>query len=242
MKKIEVAIVDYGLGNLFSVKNACTYVGMHATVTASRKEILSSDGVILPGVGAFGDAIAALHRLNLIDTLREVVDSQHFLMGICLGMQLLMSESYEFGRHEGLGIIKGSVIKFDNPISTSGILKVPQVGWNRVFKKKVDDSLTGCQNLDGDVWFNSPLRGLDDGEFMYFVHSFFTIPNDSSIIKSTSKYGNIEFCSSFSSKNIFATQFHPERSGLKGLQIYRNIAVLILAASGDKNISNVKIK
>jgi len=211
----RVAIVDHGLGNLFSVKHACNKVGIDAEITNSKKEISHSDAVILPGVGAFGDAMRTLRRLDLIETLLEFALSKPF-MGICLGMQLLMSESPEFGCQEGLGIIKGKTIRFDNPTDDNGkILKVPHVGWNRV-----------CQIHDQE-WEDTLLKGLDNNEFMYFVHSFYIKPDDSDVVLSVSRYGNVEFCSSLRSKNIFACQFHPERSGEKGLLIYRNLLTLV---------------
>ena len=215
----KVAIVDYGVGNLFSVKHACDSVGLHASITSLKQEILSAEAVILPGVGAFGDAIEALRRLDLIQVLREVAASSRPFMGICLGMHLLMDESHEFGNHKGLGIIKGSVITLEKPTDISGKrLKIPHIGWNHVCKAK---------GFDGNSWGNSALEGLVDGEFMYFVHSFYVKPADPGLNLSITQYGDIEFCSSFQYKNIFACQFHPERSGTKGLQIYRNIASLI---------------
>jgi len=207
----KVVIVDHGLGNLFSVKHACNKVGLDAEITNSKKEILHSDAVILPGVGAFGDAMQTLRSLDLIETLHDVALSKPFI-GICLGMQLLMSESTEFGCQEGLGIIKGRTIRFDNPTDDDGkILKVPHVGWNRV-----------CKPHD-EEWADTLLKGLDNNEFMYFIHSFYVKPDDPDVVLSVSRYGNAEFCSSLHSKNIFACQFHPERSGKEGLKIYRNL-------------------
>jgi|ETNmetMinimDraft_13_1059891.scaffolds.fasta_scaffold20300_2 glutamine amidotransferase len=228
--KPEVAIIDYGMGNLFSIKRACESVGLKVCTTFQKQEILSAKAVILPGVGAFGDAIDTLRKLDLIQVLQEVALSTKPFIGICLGMHLLMDESQEFGSHKGLGIIKGCVIRFDNFQEVSGKrLKVPHVGWNRIYKKN---------NSNRDLWSNSILEGLTDGEFMYFVHSFYVKPDDPKLILSTSEYGNIELCSSLQYRNIIACQFHPERSGLRGLHIYRNLASIILARSnnfgGDK--------
>jgi len=211
----RVVIVDHGVGNLFSVKHACNRVGLDAEITNSKKEILHSDAVILPGVGAFGDAMQTLRRLDLVETLQEAALTKPFI-GICLGMQLLMSESTEFGCQEGLGVIKGRVIPFDNPTDDNGkILKVPHVGWNRV------------QQLYDEQWEDTLLKGLGNGEFMYFVHSFCVKPEDSDVVLSVSRYGNAEFCSSLRRNNIFACQFHPERSGEEGLRIYRNLSKMI---------------
>jgi glutamine amidotransferase len=224
-RALEVAIVDYGMGNLFSVKRACEHFGMNAEITFSHKEIESADAVILPGVGAFGDAMAALEKLDLVDLLQDIAASNRPLVGICLGIQLLMSDSFEFGHHEGLGIFEGSVVRFDHPRVGSKELKVPQIGWNRLNKR--------AKNSQKDTWADTPLRGVNDGAFMYFVHSFIVQPKDPNLILSTSKYGHIEFCSSLRRGNIFACQFHPERSGAEGLVIYRNLASIINKAKEE---------
>lgn len=208
-----VAIVDYGLGNLFSVKQACTFVGLNSIITNSKKDILDADAAILPGVGAYGDAMLTLHRLDLVSVLHDIAESPKPLFGICLGLQLLMTESYEFGHHKGLGIIEGPVIRFDAPKEKERILKVPQIGWNRIFPP-----------ANGLRWHGTLLDGIDEGEYMYFVHSYIVQPQESNVILSTSRYGQIEFCSSIQHRNVFACQFHPERSGTKGLQIYNNLA------------------
>ena len=205
----KVAIVDIGLGNLFSVKRACEHVGLGATVTSSRDIVLAADAVILPGVGAFGDGMRTLNRLDLAGPLKEVAASDKPLIGICLGMQLLMTESSEFGKHKGIGIFDGPVVRFN---SNS---KVPQIGWNRIYHNT---------DRSGPI-----LTGVESGEFMYFVHSYYAIPRDSSTVLTTTRYGEIEFCSSLARRNVFAFQFHPERSGPKGLQVYRNLFRLVRA-------------
>jgi glutamine amidotransferase len=218
---MRVAIVDYGLGNLFSVKQACEASGFRSTITSSPEEIRRSDVVILPGVGAFGDAMAALEQRNLIDQIREVADSEgRLLVGICLGMQLLLSDSSEFGRHEGLNIVRGSVRRLRVSRESNRLVKVPQVGWNRIYKKD--------QEENSIPWSDTLLRGMADGEYMYFVHSYYADPEDPNIIISWTKYGDLEFCSSLMQGNVFATQFHPERSGIKGLAVYRNILETML--------------
>ena len=128
-----------------------------------------------------------------------------------------MSESYEFGRHKGLGIVEGEVVHFDNPKEEEKALKVPQIGWSRIRK-------AANGNADQDLWAGTPLDGTPDGEYMYFVHSYIVQPQDSSVVLSKSRYGHIEFCSSLRLGNVFACQFHPERSGAQGLEIYRNLA------------------
>ena len=208
----RVAIVDFGMGNLFSVKHACEWAGLQATITASRETLLSADAVILPGVGAFGDAMAALCRHDLVSVLQEIEACGKPFLGICLGMQLLMTESYEFGRHKGLGFIKGEVVRLEHSVEHDRTLKVPQIGWNRIM-----------QSGPGS-WQGALLDGVPDGEFMYFVHSFYVKPVDPRVVLSLTRYGSTNICSSLRQGNIFACQFHPERSGPQGLQVYRNLA------------------
>ncbi len=212
---IDVAIVDYNMGNLYSVKHACAHVGLNAEITSSRETIASARAVILPGVGAFGDAMATLRRLDLVSVLRDIAASGKPLIGICLGIQLLMTESYEFGHHQGLDIIAGQVVPFDRPREGERTFKVPQIGWNCV-----------CRAPNAQ-WDGTMLSGIADGEHMYFVHSYIVQPEDSSVVLSMSRYGHIEFCSSVQRGNVFACQFHPERSGITGIWMYRNLAVQI---------------
>ncbi len=209
----RIAIVDYGLGNLFSVKRACEHVGGQAVITSDQDEILSSDVVILPGVGAFGDAMNSLREKNLVEPLREYSHSGKTLVGICLGMQLLMEESFEFGHYEGLGLISGKVIRFENPQESTRILKVPEVGWNRLCKV--------ARPLD--PWLGTPLENLPDGAYMYFVHSYHVMPKDPDVVLSTTRYGHIEFASSVRIRNTYGFQHHPERSGREGLLIYESM-------------------
>ncbi|MFH0954149.1 MAG: imidazole glycerol phosphate synthase subunit HisH [Verrucomicrobiota bacterium] len=230
----QVAIVDYGLGNLFSVKHACEFAGLQAAVTSTRDLILAADAVILPGVGAFGDAMGALERLDLVGPLRDVASSGKPLVGICLGMQLLMTESYEFGLHKGLGLARGPVVHFDNPMEGGKRCKVPQVGWNRIYRRTDASRETPEATSGQDPWGASLLRGLADGEFMYFVHSFYCRPEDRDVVLSFSQYGHVEFCSSLKMGNVYGFQFHPERSGPRGLEIYSNLAAAITRRRNDK--------
>lgn len=224
--RIKAAVVDYGLGNLFSIRRACEHVGMEVVVTPRKEEILTADVVILPGVGAFGDAMATLRRLDLVEVLRDIAASDRSLIGICLGIQLLMSESSEFGVHEGLGIVEGTVVPFENPQERNRRLKVPQVQWNRIVP-------AGDGRREGKPWNDTPLAGLAEGEFMYFAHSFCVRPADPSVILSVSRYGDVEFCSALRRRNIFACQFHPERSGVAGLRVYQNVASAVSGARGE---------
>jgi imidazole glycerol-phosphate synthase subunit HisH len=209
----HVAIVDYRLGNLFSVKHACERAGIPSTITSSKKEILQASAVILPGVGAFGDAMDSLNQLDLVEPLRAVVASHRPLIGICLGMQLLMTESFEFGRHSGLGMIDGQVVRFEDPREGDVRLKVPHVGWNRIHSVA--------------SWTGTFLEGIADAEYMYFVHSYMVQPIEPSVVLSTSLYGQTTFCSTLRLDNLFGCQFHPERSGPAGLKIYYNLKKML---------------
>ena len=215
--KPTVAIVDFGMGNLFSVKNACEMVGLNAIITSEKSVLMGADSMILPGVGAFADAMASLIRLDLVALMKDFIGSSKPFFGICIGMQLLMDKSFEFGTHKGMGLISGTTARFENIVDKNEKpLKVPHIGWNRIdMAKSVSTRST---------WSHTLLDRLADGEFMYFVHSYYIKPEDTDICLSTTRYGNIEFCSSLQHGNIFATQFHPERSGSKGLKIYSNFA------------------
>jgi glutamine amidotransferase len=215
----RVGIVDYGMGNLFSVKHACEHVGLEAVVTQAKVELFDVDAIILPGVGAFGTAMATLAGLGLVDLLQFVAQSGRLFIGICLGMQLLMRRSYEFGVHEGLGLIAGEVRRFDHPQEGTRPLKVPMVGWQRIFRP---DGRSGL-----DAWSGSPLRDVPNGAFMYFVHSYCVHPQDPSVVLARTRYGSVEYCAALQRGNIIGFQFHPERSGPEGLKIYRAIADLI---------------
>lgn len=220
---LSVAIVDYGLGNIFSVRRACESVGLRSVITCSADEIANSSAVILPGVGAFPSAMAALRERDLVDPLVGFAESGRPLVGICLGMQLLMAESVEFERTDGLGLIPGKVGRLPAASSTAECRwKVPLVGWQQISMSQDRDGDT-----DVDRWDGTLLAGLGDGEFMYFVHSYYCILPDDEAALSTTDFGGMRFCSSVQRGNVFGCQFHPERSGTQGLQIYRNLANFI---------------
>jgi len=198
-----IAIIDYGMGNLRSVQKAFEHVGLEAVVTSDAKTISSASKVVLPGVGAFPDCMRNLGQYGLIDVVRETVESGKPFLGICLGLQLLFSESEEFGISKGLDIIKGRVVRFKGPEFAT--LKVPHMGWNSIRIKRGAPAL-----------FDIP-----DNCNVYFVHSFYVIPEDTNVIATTTSYG-INFVSSIWKDNIFATQFHPEKSQTLGLAILKN--------------------
>jgi imidazole glycerol-phosphate synthase subunit HisH len=218
---VHAAIVDYGLGNLFSVYHASRHCNINAVITSSPEEIEAADLVILPGVGAFADAMACLHRLDLVQPLKDRATSGKPLVGICLGLQLLFTESEEFGTTRGLDIIPGAVRRFASPLDSTGRrLKIPHVGWNRAYSPAVREN----------GWQGTPLEPLGFEASMYFVHSFHVVPHRESDILSKTTYGDQEFCSSIHVNKIFACQFHPERSGHDGLRFYRKLREIVAAA------------
>lgn len=223
---LQVAIVDYGMGNLYSVQQACRQAGILAEITSSRREVMDAAAVILPGVGAFGDAMNTLEKLDLVSALLDVAASSTPFLGICLGMQLLMTESNEFGRHRGLGIVDGDVCRLEVATEDSRILKVPQVGWNQI--NSAGSGASDGPLVDGECSWQSPLlEGIADGEYMYFVHSYYARPVNGDVVVSTTRYGDMQFGSSIGLGSVFACQFHPERSGPQGLRLYQNLAQLI---------------
>jgi len=209
---MKVALIDYNMGNLFSVKRALAFVGLESIITNSRDEILNSDAVILPGVGAFGEAINNLKQNDLVSSVLDFINSGKPFMGICLGMQLLFSKSYEFGFYEGLDIIKGDIVRFENKTNEVAKIKVPHVSWNQV--RRIQD-----QNRN---WDASLLADTSDGAYMYFVHSYYAEPEQESDMLSVSCYGTKEYCSGVKKENVEAFQFHPEKSGKEGLKILQN--------------------
>ena len=208
-----IAIIDYGMGNLRSVHKGFERVGFPAVVTQDRGLIQEASGLVVPGVGAFKKAMENLTELGLVEPIKEFIESGKPFLGICLGLQILFSESEEFGVQSGLGIFKGRVVRFPlfQPGSSPswGPLKVPHMGWNAVqIKNQVP-----------------ALHGIEDGAHFYFVHSYYPVPEDPEIVATTTNYGG-EFVSSIGRENLFACQFHPEKSQAVGLKILKNFGSL----------------
>lgn len=200
-----IAIIDYGVGNLFSLTASLRYLGADTLVTSKKENIIAADRIILPGVGAFEDAIAKLRASGLVDTILAETAKGKPLLGICLGMQLLFEESHEYGVHKGLGLIKGSIASIDEDLQKAEItgLKVPHIGWNAL-------SFT-----DGEPLF----KYIKQGAHVYYVHSFYGKDCEKSVIAS-SLYG-IRITGAVRNGNVYGTQFHPEKSGAAGLSILR---------------------
>jgi glutamine amidotransferase len=212
------------MGNLYSVQRACAHVGLNGFLTSEPGEVAGADGVILPGVGGMPEAMRILDQTGLSDAIREAVAAGTPLMGVCLGLQLLMSHGSEFTPHRGLGIIEGEVVRFEGNDSRGNPLKVPHIGW------------TGIDSPNGEGWKTSALGGVPAGSLMYFVHSYYARPADRSIVAATARYESVEFCAAVSRDNVFACQFHPERSGPVGLLLYRNFSAALTS-----RLSNVSV-
>lgn len=215
------------MGNLFSVKLACERMGLDAAITSDPEAVHQADAVVVPGIGAFEDAMRVLRERGLDAAIRDVAQSGTPLLGICLGMQLFMDESREFGRHAGLGLIPGSVVRFELPATDGRPAKIPQVCWNTVNR---------TPHVTDDVWDASLLGGLPGGLFMYFVHSYHVVLADPGMAVGTTRYGGIEFCSALRLRNVIAFQGHPERSGPQGLEIYANLARAVRARRHEENV------
>lgn len=199
----RIAIIDYQMGNLRSVQKGFEKVGHQATITSDPAELAKAERIVLPGVGAFGDAIAELRRRKLVEPIKEAVASGKPFLGICLGLQLLFDVGYENGEYEGLGILRGKCVRFDLPHE----FKVPHMGWNQgIIKQKAPI-----------------LKDTADGTFFYFVHSYYVVPEDPRLVAIEADYGH-PFCAAVWKDNLFATQFHPEKSQAEGLKLLRAFA------------------
>lgn len=196
-----IAVIDYGVGNLFSIKSSFARIGVDVAVTADKKIIQNADRIMLPGVGAFEDAARKLHQSGMADLLREEVKKGKYLMGICLGMQLLFEKSFEYGEHEGLGILKGEVIPMKGYVDKN--LKVPHIGWNGLHLERDSVLLKDCK----------------EGDCVYFVHSYFATNCKDSLI-ATTEYSR-PITAAVEKENVLGCQFHPEKSGEVGLNVLR---------------------
>lgn len=199
-----IAIIDYGVGNIKNVYTAFNNLGMDAIVTSEKAIIDKSSAIILPGVGAYKDAMDNLYKHDLVHCIKENVNKGKLLFGICLGMQLLFEKSYEDGQWDGLGLLQGEIVRFD------GSLKVPHMGWNKLIKAREDEIA----------------KGINDYEYVYFVHSYYLKAKNQVDIVSWTDYG-VEVPAIVRKDNIIGMQFHPEKSGKTGLKLLKNIKEMI---------------
>ncbi len=200
-----ICIIDYGMANLRSVQNGFLKVGHEAVVSSDPADVAAAEKVVLPGVGAFEDSMAELRRRGLVEPVLDTIESNKPFLGICVGLQLLFERSHEDGLHDGLGVLAGEAVRFELPAEYS----VPHMGWNQI-----------------SIAHRPPiLEGIDEGTYFYFVHSYCVVPKDPKVIAAETDYGG-DFCSMIWRDNMFATQFHPEKSQSDGLRILKNFAEL----------------
>jgi len=207
-----IAVIDYGVGNLFSLLSSLNYVGLHTKLTNDIEEIKNANGIILPGVGAFRDAIGNLEKYGLKETLINEAKNGKPFLGICLGMQMLFEKSYEYGEYEGLGLINGTVEEIKKYIPENSDLKIPHMGWNSLIinERFKDDKI---------------LKDVDNNEYVYYVHSYFA-KTDTKNIVTYSEYGT-KISGIVKNENVYGMQFHPEKSGDTGLKLLKNWGELI---------------
>lgn len=217
----RIAIVDYGLGNLFSVERAFGAAGATATITTDATALAGFDGIVVPGVGAFGVGIQNLEGSGLANELRDLAKRGMPTLGICLGMQLLMDGSEELGDWQGLGLLPGKVIRLG--ANDADGAKVPQIGWNTIAPPVVGGARP---------WKGTFLDGIDAGEAAYFVHSYCVIAAEPTDVLAESEYAGTRFCSVIARGNVMGCQFHPEKSGGAGLRLIRNFLDLVAATGG----------
>jgi imidazole glycerol-phosphate synthase subunit HisH len=211
MAMLEVTVIDYGVGNLLSVNRALEHCGAKVTVTSDAKSILAAGRVVLPGVGAFADGMAALKASGLDTVVRQVAAKGTPLLGICLGMQLLFDESEEFGATAGLGLIPGRVVNIPSITTEGESQKIPHIGWNELVLPS-----------HNRTWQGGPLSDIRLGEAVYFVHSFMAVPASLTHRLADCIYGGIQIAAAVQRDNVVGCQFHPEKSGLVGLAILRS--------------------
>ena len=204
-----IVIIDYGMGNLMSVKNALDFLGLESKISSNEEEIRNANGLILPGVGAFPDAMDNIERLSLDKIIREEVAKNKPLIGICLGMQLLFENGFEGLERKGLGLLKGSIVKMEDDKKNN--IKIPHIGWNNLIYNKKDEL------------FNS----IEEGKFVYYVHSYFVQDYNDDDLVAYSEYGENKIPGVVRCKNVMGAQFHPEKSGTVGLNILKNFGELI---------------
>ena len=205
----KITIIDYGCGNILNLARAIKFIGYEVDITHDKNKIINSSYVILPGVGAFGNAMKQIEKYNLHNTILEYAKSNKPLLGICLGMQILLTVSYEFGVHKGLGLIEGKVIKISNEKNKE--IKIPHMGWNEIYP-----------NNNKKEWKNKILKNSSIGKSFYFVHSFVCITKDNDSTIAVCNYSDISIPAVIATGNVYGCQFHPEKSSDNGLAVLKN--------------------
>ncbi|MCK9351783.1 MAG: imidazole glycerol phosphate synthase subunit HisH [Candidatus Pacebacteria bacterium] len=211
-RNTTIAIIDYGLGNLYSLKKALGLFAETVIITSDPKIIAMADGIILPGVGAFQAGMREIEKRKLLEPIVRFSKTGKPMLGICLGAQIMLSKGFEFGEHQGLGLVRGNVKIFPKFVSDSE--KIPNIGWSEVSPAKKTK------------WKNTIMNGISDKSSVYFVHSYIMIPDNKTEILSEATCGDITFCAGVKKGNIYGTQFHPEKSGEVGLKIIENFVTI----------------
>ena len=209
MPSKKITIIDYGCGNILNLARAIKFIGYEVEITHDKNKIINSSHVVLPGVGAFGNAMKQIEKYNLHSTILEYAESNKPLLGICLGMQILLTVSYEFGVHKGLGLIEGKVIKISNEKNKE--IKIPHMGWNEIYP-----------NNNKKEWKNKILKNSSIGKSFYFVHSFVCITKNYDSTVAVCNYSDISIPAVVATGNVFGCQFHPEKSADNGLAVLKN--------------------
>lgn len=226
--KARTTIIDYGLGNLFSVRRALEHLGSDVEIASEPGQILAAERLVLPGVGAFGDGMRQLRERGILKPLIGAAQNGTPLLGICLGMQLLFSESEEFGLNQGLDLIAGRVVRMADRTPAGERVKIPHYGWDRL-----------ATNPTGRSWENTILNGLEESDSVYFVHSFAAQPADPSVASAHVMFGGGRYVAAVEKNNVYGCQFHPEKSGDTGLLILKNFLeksrVMVATAKGDSH-------
>ena len=210
---MDVSIINYGVSNLYSVQNVLENIGLKSIITNDNNTIINSKIAILPGVGAFGEAMKKIKFYKLDTTILKFIETRKPFIAICLGMQLLFEESDEFGNYKGLGILKGSIKKLS--FNQNEKILVPNIGWNKVF-------------FPNKNYLNTVMKNNQNEDFMYFVHSYYAVPKSQEIVLTNTQYNNFIYCSAVNYENITAFQFHPEKSGNAGIKIFHSLKKMII--------------
>ncbi|EFL50828.1 imidazole glycerol phosphate synthase, glutamine amidotransferase subunit [Solidesulfovibrio fructosivorans JJ]] len=207
----QVTVVDYGIGNIFSVTHAFRHCGAEVLLADKPSDIMNASCLVLPGVGAFSKGMDGLRQRGLVEPLQQYAESGRLMLGICLGMQMLLSESSEFGTHAGLNIIEGKILPIQPQSRCGEALKVPHIGWGEL-----------AQPSGGPSWDATIMKDLKEGDSCYFVHSFMAVPDNPAHRLADTEYGAIQICAVVAKDNIYGCQFHPEKSGSVGMKIIRS--------------------
>lgn len=224
---MRITVIDYGIGNILSVIRALIYCGAEVLVSNSADDVRNSKALVLPGVGAYTDGMKALKERNLLGPIKEYASTGYPFLGICLGMQMMLDQSEEFGMSKGLGLISGSVVKINHITSEGETQKIPHIGWNRLVLPKGKEPLN---------WANTILSGIDVESEVYFVHSYTGVPDNNAHRLADTYYGGRQISAAIKKNNLYGCQFHPEKSGAIGLKVIENFVNICNGGGGPNDV------